>query len=137
MPKPNTPPPSAPEPPFAPPAAWPPPPAAPAAEPSGPRFQLPSLRLGYNVLCAGLALFPLFGGYSLSSGWGMLLAECRAEAGVQPGWILATAALLVAGGLDRRRSAWWTRTATWAAGLGILHMAELFDAVTLLTGVTR
>nr|WP_202447233.1 hypothetical protein [Streptomyces sp. SID5468] len=111
----------------------------PPAPPAPPRWRWSWewLQPRRNLIGTVLALLPVFGGWSLASGWGHLLRECRAEQSTGAAWTLAGLALAVAIAADRWRPRWYTRALSCAAVLGTIDMAHLFDIVTLFTGVTR
>jgi hypothetical protein len=81
------------------------------------------------------ALAPVFGGWSLATGWGRTLQDCRTEQSIGGAWTLGLLALLVTATTARWRPRWYTAAALTTALFGIADMASPYDLVTFFTGV--
>lgn len=84
---------------------------------------------------AAAALAPVFGGWSLATGWGYALQDCRTEQSIGGAWTLGLLALTVAVTAARWRPRWYSTALLVTALFGIADMASPFDLVTFFTGV--
>ncbi|WAL93975.1 hypothetical protein [Streptomyces sp. Je 1-369] len=145
-----------PPPPPAPPAAatppppwWPPPPApgtielrvtyAPVpVEPEPSRWQWlwNWLRPWQSLAAAGIALLPVFDGYSLATGWGAALHDARTTASVGAAYVLAGVGIGAALLLDRTGRL-LHRALLVTSMVGALGVMDWWDPFLFLTGVSR
>lgn len=114
-------------------------PAAPETEPEQPRFDwarvVAWLRPRQTIIGLTVAAIPLTPtGYSLATAWSAALADARADS-ISGAYVLAGVALAVTALIDRRRTAWWSRTLLAAAAVGGTGALGWYDPITFLTGV--
>lgn len=92
----------------------------------------------WRMLVALLAaLVPWAGGRSPVGIWAHTVHQARTEAGILAAYVIAGVALAAAWALDRRTGRAVPRCLLVTAMLGALGVLDWFDALTLLTGVTR
>ncbi|MFJ3630477.1 hypothetical protein ACIPQ3_30735 [Streptomyces albidoflavus] len=92
----------------------------------------------WRLLLAVLAaLTPWLSGESPVGAWAATLHAARTEAGLGPAYLIAAVALAVTWVANRRSERWLPRFAFTVALIGATGVLDLFDIVTLLTGVHR
>lgn len=91
----------------------------------------------WHTLTAGVvAVLPVFGGWSLTTGWAHALHDMRSES-VSGAYLTAAAAVGLAFLLDLRRRRWLLRLALITTTVGALGVLDWYDPVTLITGAVR
>ncbi|WP_282795162.1 hypothetical protein [Streptomyces sp. CC224B] len=95
------------------------------------------LRPLHTLTAGAVALVPVFGGWSMVTGWAVTLHSMRDDAGVGAAYSTAALALAVAVALDWNRRRWLTRLISITALVGGLGVLDWYDPVWFLTGVDR
>ncbi|MFJ4712702.1 hypothetical protein [Streptomyces sp. NPDC088785] len=94
------------------------------------------IRPWHTVTAGAVSVLPLFNGWSPATGWALVLHDMRADS-VGGAYTTAAVTLALAYALDLRRRRWLLRLALITTAVGSLGVLDLFDPVTLVTGVHR